>query len=127
MAFRQHGPVGIDTVKPPLKDSGRGTYPELWELDISTRSPMDRIHDGRERALLYVSRALGSEKCSASCPCLSEDRMRGGGVTLIIKFFILLGSAPRRSSIRRWGATKIADSVGEAYAGCGPTGSQPVG
>jgi len=50
IAFRQHGAARIDTVKPPLKESGSGTYPELWELDISPRRLVDGIHDGRERA-----------------------------------------------------------------------------
>ena len=139
IAFRQHGPIGIDTVKPPLKDSGRGMYPELWELDISTRSLMDRIHHGRERALLYVSRALGPEECSASCRSLSEDRMRGGGVTLSISFFkvfnfccdrlpcavISEGGAPRNSGFRR--GSRSAPHISAIHRFVDRTDPDPVG
>lgn len=110
ITFRQHGPVRIVTVMPPLKESGRGAYAELWELDISPRRLMDRIHDdGRERA----SYKLGRRKCSASHASLSDVCIRIAEWRC--HFYLFYGGiGTAHNDIRRDGASqKLRVPMGE--------------
>ena len=62
----------ICTVNPPLKISGRGAYPEDWELDISLR--IEGRHGGAEDVPLIISWVIEREKgVSGSCPTFKRS------------------------------------------------------